>query len=254
MNAFKGLLQKDIKLSKTFFYTFLIMMAIAIATGLGFSGYYKSYDLVAAISFGLVAAHFIYLPISIFSSLKLEGKTQLWLHNPNSSIKLLFSKILSSLIFSSISLVISIFLANICLNMSEKMDVFFTSADLLYMGIFALIISSYISIWIIFYWVVYHSLARITWIKKIRWLVLIIIWNAWSAFTYFIDKLPFIMALKQMSIIKLGKAFQFQAGENSFSAGIESTEVSLVVVVGYFGIMVVLFLVSSWLLDRKVEV
>ncbi|MFT8322902.1 MAG: hypothetical protein ABF649_18695 [Bacillus sp. (in: firmicutes)] len=254
MNAFKGLLKKDLKLSKTVFYTFLIMMAIVIAAGIGFSGYYKSFDIVAAISLGLVMVQFMYFPISIFTTLRIEGKTQLWLHNPNSSTLLLFSKLLSSLIFAVLSLVITIIIASICLPMTEQLKLSITSADILCMGIVFLWFSTYISIWVVFYWVVYHSLAKITWMKKIRWLLLIIFWNVWSGFTYLLDKLSFIKELKQMSIIKLGKAFQFQTSNSSFSAGMESTEISLAVIGGYLCVAIILFLISSWLLDRKVEV
>ncbi|MGP7816869.1 hypothetical protein [Niallia sp. 01092] len=254
MKAFKGLLKKDLKLSKTMFYTFLIMMAIMIATGFGFSGYYQKFDIVAVFAFGLVGAHVIYLPLSIYSSLRVEGKTQLWLHNPNSSILLLLSKILSSFIFAVISLTISILFATICLRMSDQMNLIFTRTELLFMGIFILSISDFMSIWGIFYWVIYHSLAKITWLKKIRWLLLFLMWNAWEAVTNFLDKLSFIKELKQIGVIKIGNALQFQGSEGSFSTSIESTEVSLVVIAGYLCITIILFFISSWLLDRKVEV
>jgi hypothetical protein len=255
MHIFIGLLKKDLKISQTFFYSFLILIGIVIATSLGFAQYYKMYEIVTAISCGLVVAHFVYIPGSILFALLIEGKTQLWLHNPNSSRILLLSKLISSLIFHVISLFISLIIASISLKIpGAHISKLFGVSDLLYMGVWITFLSLYISFWVICYWTIYHSLARVTWMKKTRWIFLIVIWNVWNGVSYFVNKLTFIQEIKKMGMVKIGNMFHLEANDSSFTAGFETADVSLIVLAGYLCIAIIIFLCSSWLLDKKVEV
>lgn len=92
MILFIGLLKKDLKISLPFFYKTLVIILVSLIVGSGFSGYYGKMDALTAISIALVIVQMFCLPAAVFQSLNIEGKTQLWLHNPASSLKLLLSK------------------------------------------------------------------------------------------------------------------------------------------------------------------
>lgn len=254
MKAFKGLLRKDLKITIGYFYTILIFMAIAYAAGWFLSGYYSTSMLAGTISIALIIAHVIYLPGSLLTSLNLEGKTQLWLHNPASSVQLLLSKLMACSILSLCSAVLITIITIISLLPIAEFQEMFTAFDIVFMAAAIWLISFYLSIWVIFYWTVYHSLGAILWLKKFRWIILIAFFYGWELLKEQFGKISFIKDLKEIGMFNLGRAFQMETGMNSFQATFEATDISVFVLAGYCLTALVIFWVSSWLLDKKVEV
>ncbi|MEI2465439.1 hypothetical protein [Niallia taxi] len=254
MNAFKGLLRKDIKISIGYFYTILIFMVIAFAAGWIFSNYYDTRMLVGVISFALIIAHVIYLPGSLLTSLNMEGKTQLWLHNPQSSAKLLLSKLTACSLLSMCSTILITIITIISISSLAEFNEMFSTGDIVMIAVAIWVISFYISIWVIFYWTVYHSIARIQALKKLRWLVLIVIWYLWKMLTGLVGKISFVQALKEKWMLNIGNVFHMETGTNSFQASFEMMDISIFVLAGYCLTAILLFWLSSWALDKKVEV
>ncbi|PKG24441.1 hypothetical protein [Niallia nealsonii] len=254
MTSFIGLLKKDLKISLPFFYKTLVIIAVSLIVGSGFSGYYGKIDTLTVISIVLVIIQMLCLPTAVFQSLTIEGKTQLWLHNPISSLKLLLSKIVANSIYHLILTLLTTALAGILLLFSDNISPFFDFKDLLSMAVAISWVGLYISFWVIFYWAVYYSLASYPRIKSVRWLVLIIIWGIWNTAGDLINKLTFIKTLKKLGTIHVGNGFQIESNSVSFQAGFEATEISLFTIAGYLCTVIILFIISSWLLDNKVEV
>jgi len=254
MASFIGLVKKDLKISLPFFYQLLVIIAVILIVGSGFSGYYGTINTLTAIAIALVAIQMFLLPAAVFQSLSTEGKTQLWLHNPNSSARLLLSKLIANFVYHLILVLLTTALAGVLLLFSNDISSFFQFGELLSMASAIALIGLYISFWVIFYWTVYHSLASYPRIKSIRWLVLIILWAIWNTAGNLINKLAFIKTLKNLATIHVGNSFAIEGNAASFQAGFEATEISLFALAGYIGTAIILFIISSWLLDNKVEV
>lgn len=254
MKAFKGLLRKDLKITTGYFYSILIFIVIAYTAGWVLSGYYSTSMLVGTISFALIIAHVIYLPGSLLTSLNLEGKTQLWLHNPSSSVQLLLSKLVASSLLSLCSTVLITIITILSITVLAEFQEMFSAVDIVMIAVAIWWISFYLSIWVIFYWTVFHSLAGILWLKKFRWFVLIAIWWGWELLKGWIGKIAFIKDLKEIGMINLNRAFQMETGSNSLQASFETADISVFVLAGYCVTALLLFWLSSWLLDKKVEV
>ncbi|GKU81394.1 hypothetical protein [Niallia sp. NCCP-28] len=254
MILFIGLLKKDLKISLPFFYKTLVIILVSLIVGSGFSGYYGKMDALTAISIALVIVQMFCLPAAVFQSLNIEGKTQLWLHNPASSLKLLLSKIIASSIYHVILTLFTTALAGILIMFSDNIISFFNAGELISLAIAITFIGLYISFWVIFYWTVYYSLASYPRLKSIRWVILVIIWSGWSFAVDLLNKLPLIKSLKKMGTIHTRNGFNIKGDAASFQAGFEVADISLFTIAGYLCTVIVLFILSSWLLDNKVEV
>lgn len=253
MNSFNGLLKKDLKLGLPFLYTSIIIVSLGLITSIVLSSYYKTIVLVAIFAITFCFAHLFYLPAFLLTSLNIEGKTQLWLHNPNSSIKLLLSKWIAGILYSIISLFLMFSVAVISMN-AGKLKLAFNQTDLFFICLIVLGISLYLSSWVFFSWTLYHSLKKIVWLNKIRWAILILLWNIWNIAVYWFNRIPIIDGLKRKSVISVDNTFVFEANQDFFQASIDTTEISIFTLCGYILTFFSLFLLASWLLEKKVEV
>jgi len=254
LHSFNGLLKKDLKLGLPFLYTILLIMGLGMVTAIGFAGYYQSFVLVAILAISLCFAHLFFLPAFLLTSLNIEGRTQLWLHNPNSSIKLLLSKWIAGFLYSLGSLSLIFIVAVISIANAGEFQLAFNQSDLFFMCLVILGMSIYFSSWIFFYWALYHSMKRIAWMNKIRWLLLILLWNSWNLAVYWFNRIPIIDALKRKSVISVDHTFTFEGNQHFFQASIERTDISIFTLLGYLIAFIAVFLAASWLLEKKVEV
>ena len=106
MNAFIGLVKKDMLISRFWYSTWLIFLSLLMVAGSVFANKLNEPDLVLPILVTLMPLHVFFMPIMMYSLLRTEGKTQLWLYNPQSSVKLLLAKCKAALIFQIISQVL----------------------------------------------------------------------------------------------------------------------------------------------------
>lgn len=257
MQAFKGLVFKELKISMNIFLTMICLPIIISVGSFGFSRYFNEPMIFASVSIGLLGAHSLYIPIFLLSSLQIEGRTQLWLHNPQNAVKLLLAKLSTSIVYYLISILCSILIASWSISRAEAVeDITVGFKGLLLIGAGILVWSIYAGIWMFFYWTVYHSLSKITWIKKIRPFMIGGIWIAINIIGTYIRSQPFYVHLKESWVIHIDglKSLSITIGSLFIDGKMDTLEFSLVNLIIYILIAITVLLISVWLLERKVEV
>lgn len=235
-------------------------MLFVMIVGFGFSKYYQLPGIMAVISFVVYVMHVIFLPIFLLSSLRTEGKTQLWLHNPNSGSKLLLAKLAACLSYYLISILIALVISYWAINWT---GLFYEFQDqvlrgLLFVGVFTSFMTMYLGIWVLFYWTFYHSIRSIPFLKKIRWVIIIAVWMLLNIIDNFIKSLAIYKSLNQIGTIQIHvlKELRFEASQMSANMTPNFGTVHFSIVTGllYVALTVVVFFTAVWLLERKVEV
>src|SRR5690625_6229569 len=95
MTAFKGLLMKDFYITRNWFIACLIGDVVFLLIPFVVGTYVNVPLSFVSIFLFMVLVFFIcLLPAMLIQILQLEGKTQLWLYNPQSSSKLFLSKLI----------------------------------------------------------------------------------------------------------------------------------------------------------------
>lgn len=268
MKAWLALLRKEIYSNKN-----LMIWGLIVLFGAGLLDIYKSYQSTDPISIVMVITvtclHIFYFPIIFLSSLIKEWKytAQIWLHLPQPGWQLLSAKFVASIIAVVISYCFtSLFVLGAVLDISGAQNLTVDGLLVLenigtlswsgiygnwaLLGIAITAVSAYWAVWLLFLFMIIRTAKRF--FKKGLWLVgiiaLVIIFKGaslienmswydalanWQRF----DVSLFSMSSKMSLIIK-NISLPFQTGKVLFLALI----------------MAILFGVSSWLLDHKVEV
>lgn len=254
MTAFKGLLKKDFHITRFWFFTWLIVMLLLMLASIVISIRIDEPMITVGLVFMLLAGHIVFLPLSLLTSLRLEGKTQIWLYNPQSSRILILSKIAVSLISMLISLVV---IALFCQFVVRYIAIDPKSGILnvlLWADISIISIGLYFSCWILFYWSIYHSLSKFPAIRKFKWLVIILTIFICNTIEASLLKIKwFVTWINKWKIsIPLDRSFNYH--HHAWHTRVENVDIAILPIVLYAIVGIILFLLSSWLLDRKVEV
>ncbi|MFE0507705.1 hypothetical protein ACWF7H_06755 [Peribacillus butanolivorans] len=261
MNSFKGLMKKEWLIGKNALLWLLVVQGGLVFISFLASRYWEVAGLFYMCTWLIIMMHPLIMILLILGCLSSDGKTQLWIYNPQSSAVLLGSKLLTSVLFQMVSIIFS----SCLIFVASTIPVSYFQADfqvenklgimgLLKLDAFMLIVSILIAVFLLFLWVVYHALARVHSIKHLRWLFvsvlclgIIMLRNEIvnTAFYQKLDDMWVIQTISETSMtmtdFKLG--FYLKAGDTSLLAsGLD--------VIG----VVLLFLASCWLLDRKIEV
>lgn len=263
MDAFIGLIKKDLKMSKTMFLFWFAILVFVNVLGVGLSQYYNDPKLFSVFSITAVVVHLLYMFGFLINHLPAEARTQSWLHNPNSGFLILGSKGVTGLICLSANLVIALLLTNLSLRimgnkyLTDDLVQITTFGYSFYIFIGLLYISLLAAMWIIFYWAFYHSVKNIPFIKSIRWLIIIGSWVLFSEISSYIEGLAFFKKLQSMWLVVTPKAmsFNFSFGNATVRSSFgEVTHVSLMICFIHLGVAFILFLIAVWLFERKIEV
>jgi hypothetical protein len=259
MWAFKGLLKKDFYISRLRFMTWTIILFIAIAASFVVSNYIHEPMVTVGFLIMLMVSHFGFLPLMVLSSIKLEGKTQLWLHNPQSSKALFLSKLAVSFIYQVISQCILVILTFIIYKYVASNNIHVEQlpiADFTLIHLFILLTALYFSCWILFYWSIYHSLGKFPGIKKIRWLILVFMFIFFNSIETLLMKIEPLKRLfsQWKRPLYLNQQFHYDNNSHAWNMYFDIVQIPLIPIIIYAVIAVALYLVSCWLLDRKVEV
>lgn len=246
MTPWAALFKKDFRLTRTVFFVglvinFLILfltLFVDVNTG---DNLYLFIPLVVAIVF-----HVLYLPILLFISLKSEAnQLHLWLHNPQSAAALLLSKVLNGIVMMVISLVVLYAMAGSLINSRFSLiEAYWTDTWMAGLLIFPhiLVISLTIGIWVILLWSLYHALKYR--IGRWTWLVLLGTVILPSLISDLIDSSKIYKQLTQWGSLEMNfPTFSIDpipayAGEYLY----------------HFIVLIGLFYLSAWIIDRKVEV
>jgi len=265
MRAFNGLFIKELKLSKNLFLFSLLAMFVIVLLGIGFEKYYHAPVIITVITITLFFMHVFFIPAYLFISLKMEAQTQLWLHNPNSGSKLFLAKLASCVFYFLFSIIIAFILAKWGINhailnevMADLPISFTRTLSYLFLsGVVIFFMSFFMGIWVIFFWSFYHALKNIPIVKSFRWPIIISTWLLITFVENYISSQPMYQKIKKIGTIKIDSIplLRFESGGGSFTAGVNDTvEFSLMNGVIYTAIIVTVFTIAVWLLERKVEV
>lgn len=228
-----------------------------------FAKYFHEPGIMAVLSFMAYFMHIIYLPIFLLSSLNLEGKTQLWLHNPNSGAKLFLAKLTAGLSFYFISFLIAFLLTFWSVDQAVATGLFVefegqVLRTLSIVGIFITSMTIYYCIWILFYWTFFHSMKNMPYVKYIRWPILIFGSMVISMVGNYIRSRPFYEKITGVWTARVhvldGLNFQIASKEAVMTPSMSRFDFSIINGLFLFLVMSVVFFISVWLLERKVEV
>ncbi|MFD0695753.1 hypothetical protein ACFQZT_16840 [Paenibacillus sp. GCM10027628] len=240
MAKWAAIVKKDLRLSTSVLFAGLVINVISIVIA-GLVGQYLFIPLLAAAGF-----HVFYLPIALFASLRTEAsQLHVWLHNPRPAVSLLLSKLTSGLVTMLASLAVLYSMAGILLRAKFRlMEEYWTdtwSAGWL-IFLHAILISVAIGVWVILLWSLYHALKHR--IGRLAWVVLIgtVLLSSW------IDDIITSSSLYKLVTQWGGMEIYFPTfSVDPFPLYLGEYFYNLIVVIG-------LFYLSSWIVDRKVEV
>lgn len=258
MSPFKGLLKKEFNAVKLEVSILLIVLALAIfLTILVGSSYNPIIYFISA--FSIVILHIFYLPIYTFVSLQKESKQiHLWLHNPQPGRNLLAAKLLNGLLAFAVSFTISLIFVYYTANqfIPDEYIPNVLSSQVILLILTFVGYSIYMAFWIILLWVLYRVIKNI--FGKFSWLVMIIVIFAGSWLLEKFNESKFYYSLSQWGKIDFNfTSFYYNKIPNSSGFEIEIDKlpfISIGSIAYYLLLMLLLFFVSSWLLDKKVEV
>ncbi|MBS4212799.1 hypothetical protein [Neobacillus rhizophilus] len=259
MSAFQGLLKKDFAISKLWFLFWLIFISVFLIIPLAIESYFHAplSFLPVAVILLLVFNTFL-LPCMLLSMLRLEGKTQLWLYNPQSSKALILSKIAVSFVYQ---LIAQLYLTAVGLVIYQfyKNQIHIEASDLfagaIIFNIGLLLVGLYVSCWAVFYWTIYHSLGKFPAVKNWRWLVILFLFFLYNLISTFLAKIEILrdVIFKWKIPVLAGPNFNHKEGDN-WEIFLNMTDLPVLGLLLYIILACGLFLISCWLLDRKVEV
>lgn len=256
MAAFTGLLRKDFFVSRKWFITCLMAELLFLSIPFLIDAYTNApFFIILVFLLILLMFHVFFLPAMLIQSLSFEGKSHIWLYNPQSSKKLLLSKVNVGLIYQLISqLLLTIIGVSLLFYFKENIHVegtFIFKAVLLF-NLYLIGTAIYFACWIIFYWSVYHLLGRYTKLKGLRWLILITIFIAYKIIRSLLENVDFVNQIINGWTISIDQKFK----EVSTWSDILPSFVDIPIPMVIFNCLLALglFFFSSWLLDRKIEV
>ncbi|PLS15614.1 hypothetical protein CVD28_21605 [Bacillus sp. M6-12] len=257
MTAFIGLLKKDWQLGKrNLFFVILLQLFIA-GGGYALSRYFEIDELMLVAGVVLIFSHLFGLPAILLTLLNIEGKTQLWLYNPNPASFLLGAKILISTVMYIISVAMACTLGYLLITNTSFFEHGNLPADTPYIIDLSLIAigltyqSLLMALFLLFFWTFYHSMK---FIKAFRWLLIIIIFSGYSWLEIWIGELEIIQELKKTGLVRLSITNYLEMESNGLKVYTKPIDFSIWTVGTSLLMVAIIFLISCKLLDRKVEV
>ncbi|WP_064092465.1 hypothetical protein [Rossellomorea aquimaris] len=259
MNAFKGLLWKDYQTSKIWFVGWLAIIFLIYVIGIVIGNVVNNPSVVIFFLIMIGVFHIAVLPTIVVSMLKLEGNTQLWLHTPQNGFTLIISKIMIAFLYSTLSLFVVDGLGMISLALFPENGLFsyWPFKEGVSFNLVVTTVALYFSVWTIFFWTLYHALNKYPLIKNIRWMVIIGFIIVYQSIISFFMSLKWVQKLffERFTInVNSGLFFTIGPGEAEFGMNAEIIPMPMLPFIFEGFVMITLFIISCWLLDRKVEV
>ncbi len=265
MNAWTSLLAKDFRLMRTPFLIGLLLLLVLNGAIYLFNMDGHPARISLAASFPLWMAHFFYLPVYIFFALLGESRTMhLWLHHPQRAWYLMSSKLVNALAAMAISLTINFMYMLVMVRtvMSDVVQVTINWERLFALGmifnLFMLMVSLYLAMWIYFIWTIYQTSK--TRFGKLSWLIVIaaLLLPTWGMAELQSTALYGALAEWGATTVNLGAYLHslFNNPDSFLTPAMDDVTISIYFgeIVFYLLVTAVLFLISGWLLDEKVEV
>lgn len=256
MNSWKGMLKKEYHLSKgLIFVGLLALISVSIITylvSLNKDDYFIGFTFAVL----LVIAHSFYLVVYMAVSLNVEAKQlHLWLHNPQSVSLLLLAKVINGLFALIVSLMVSsIYLLISAAQTIDIYSIFSSNYNLISFAVFTALniigLSIYNAMWLILFWTVYQILKSR--IGKLSWLIIILLLNIPVWIIDILINTKTMSAILNWGVIKVNNLHISANPENIKLEGFNT------ITLGYYAfyliVLLLLFFLSSRLIDKKVEV
>lgn len=261
MNAWFTLTKKEFRLGLPIFLTALILFAGSIGAGYFAGGYYGFREELLLISFGFVLAmHVFFMLVYLFYSLNYERKVlHLWLHNPMSIAGLLSSKIFTGFIYMVITFSACLSLFVLLLDNSYILLDYINAYD--FLGAVTLTIF-YFGLFTTFNFLLFWSIFLVFSQKTNDFLSFLLAMVSFFFLSWvyhlFID-LPFMQAMTNWGGIQFnnlinGLEFHFSAESIKSNMTTNASILYIGNVVRDFIVSIIIFFVSCFIIDKKVEV
>ena len=262
MNSWIGLLKKELYLSKTNVLIALVGLVVAIIASFFIARSVDEPAVMFGISLVILGFHIFNLGIYMLNSLQVESRQlHLWLHSPQPASKLLMAKLVNGFGALLLSLLVSILFVIYAGNQSlayYDITILDWSAVSQVMGaiIFYLVhMAIYFAIWVIFYWTIHQVIKGYIGKFSIVITILLFIFTQWGFAWLTESKIYYLLT----GWGKLPIRFDQSTFISMFSVppDVINGEIELLFLgeyLFYVLLSVGLFFLSSWLIDRKVEV
>lgn len=260
-NVLKGLMRKDWLLLKNSFILLLCVMFFVWLVGLGWSVFTGNATILLLITIMIIAAHVLYVTWIVGAGLYMEEKSQLWLHNPHAASKLLGSKLVTAIYLQTVSIIFALLLLTLTVNfaaadMIGKFELEFITIQSVVSVVVQVMASGLeLGMYYMFFWIIYHVFGQYHYVLKFRVMLFTIFFILFFIVTNYMESqlvagletvlpIPIEMAkFMNVYIEEDGLGFR-SSGENITLVGLILT---LLKAVGLFSL-------SSWLLNKVVEV
>ncbi|MCY7776879.1 hypothetical protein P9D36_04850 [Bacillus haynesii] len=255
MQSFSGLFKKDFLMARFWSLAWMLCLICAIIASFGFAHYTGESMALFGAFVTILLFHSLFCPLMMLAQLRLEGKTQLWLYNPNNSALLLLSKLVSAAVYQLIShavlFIFGLIVRSVLLSSSDNM---FSVLDLLLVNIAVFLGSVIFSTWVMFLWTIYEALRKYPAIKKIRWIIPLLIYNVYGLIEALFIKSGLFQELQKFWSISLTAEFKFHYEHSGWTVTFSQVDLPGILLVYYAALGVCLFYFSCKLLTRRVEV
>ncbi len=256
MKNWSGLLRKEFRVSRALLlgvtaFDLLVMIGFFIA-----SARWEVPYLTAIIGAVLTAMHVFFLPLYLLISLNTEGRNlHLWLHNPQSGIRLLGAKLLNGLLALLLSIGIVSSLSLLAYNLESSLIQLPIDNVWLFGFYFLTVIitgSVYMGIWLIFYWTLYQVLRK--YIGKWALLLILLIVGFISWFGSWLNGTRLYEVMIEWGYVELPSPLNMEVSQQAFELTVSTFPFAIGNVIFDLITIVLVFIMACWLLDRKVEV
>lgn len=262
MSGWAGLLRKEFRQQRWSMIGWIAIEVVILFAIFNLSNRMESdwkVLLIMFFAFVLMAQSLLFAAY-LFASLIKEGKRMnMWLHNPHSGYSLLFIKIIQVMIFMLISMAIGyIGFVYPFHDVLGHFDVHIARADFARYGLtlFFWLASASVSfgIWLMFFWVLYRVL--LTRIGKWAMVVSIALFLVGQSALDFLGKTVLFSWLTEWGEVKIWPSSgEFMVDSENIEIDVDSMEMLFIgEYIFSFVILLILFFLSGWLIDKKVEV
>jgi hypothetical protein len=259
MNPWAGLLKKEFRISKLWIFGGVGFVVISNLIAYAFSLKYGDPAIMFVPSMVIASFHVFYLALFMFVSLQIESRhLHLWLHTSQSAFRLLSAKLfvgaagflVSFLIAGIFAYAAFLQLRGTYLAGETWNSMLILKSGLVVAGNIALL-SLYIAVWFIFCWTLYRLCKRIAPKFDVIMTTIIIILLVWLGNWF--GKTGLYERLTKWGYFDI--EFISTVMMNGQRVILEKTQHLPLGVFVYYGCIAIgLFLLSAWLIDRKVEV
>lgn len=264
MTAWLSLLKKELRLGFPVFL-FSVIAFIVVASIVSYRGYLTglTWEALTIISGFAIGVNVFFLPIYLFYSLQSERKKlHLWLHNLMPSYSLLLAKVVAGLISMIGTLLLTGGTFLLALNQVKtllmKLEFVNMTQVSLWGGSHLFLFSIDFAVWFLFYWMFFLLCTRYlgTFLSFLSTFVFFILTTSiyiWFTTSWIYQKLimwgqfhlPNMIESSNFHIDTIAAEFFTEINQITLFAG----EYLFEIVIAF-----ILFIVSCWILDRKVEV